>query len=87
MFQSSIPTLFNVEVYYSSTPKFNCVLYMNTHVDNNTNLTMDDIITDLSLAWSFGFKFVMIHHIILLIRFIKIIMLAIVKTNRLYICW
>lgn len=41
------------EVYYSSTPKFNCVLYMNTHMDNNTNLTMDDIITDLSLAWSF----------------------------------
>lgn len=53
MFQSSIPTLFNVEVYYSSTLKFNCVLYMNTNVDNNTNLTMDDIITDLSLAWSF----------------------------------
>ena len=53
MFQSSIPTLFNVEIYYSSTPKFNCVLYMNTHMDNNTNLTMDDIITDLSLAWSF----------------------------------
>lgn len=53
IFQSSIPTLFNLEVYYSSTPKFNCVLYMNTHVDNNTNLTMDDIITDLSLAWSF----------------------------------
>ena len=26
---------------------------MNTHMDNNTNLTMDDIITDLSLAWSF----------------------------------
>lgn len=26
---------------------------MNTHVDNNTNLTMDDIITDLSLGWSF----------------------------------
>lgn len=53
MFQSSIPTLFNVEVYYSSTPKFNCVLYKNTNVDDNTNLTMDDIITDLSLAWSF----------------------------------
>lgn len=42
-----------IEVYYSSTLKFNCVLYMNTKVDNNTNLTMDDIITDLSLAWSF----------------------------------
>lgn len=53
MFQSSIPTLFNVEVYYSSTPKFNCVLYKNTNVDDNTNVTMDDIITDLSLAWSF----------------------------------
>lgn len=52
MFQSSIPTLF-IEVYYSSTLKFNCVLYTNTNVDNNTNLTMDDIITDLSLAWSF----------------------------------
>jgi hypothetical protein len=43
----------NVDVYYSSTLKFNCVLYVNTNVDNNTNLTMDDIITDLSLAWSF----------------------------------
>lgn len=53
MSRSSIPTLFNVEVYYSSTPKFNCVLYKNTNVDDNTNLTMDDIITDLSLAWSF----------------------------------
>lgn len=53
MYRSSIPTLFNVEVYYSSTPKFNCVLYKNTNVDDNTNLTMDDIITDLSLAWSF----------------------------------
>lgn len=52
-FLSSIPQLHNIEVYYSSTPKFNCVLYMNTHMDNNTNLTMDDIITDLSLAWSF----------------------------------
>lgn len=53
MFQSSIPTLFNVEIYHSSTPKFNCVLYKNTNVDDNTNVTMDDIITDLSLAWSF----------------------------------
>lgn len=53
MFRSSIPTLFNVEVYYSSTPKFNCVLYKNTNVDDNTNVTMEDIITDLYLAWSF----------------------------------
>ena len=53
IFKSSIPQLFNVEIYYSSTPKFNCVLYKKTNVDDNTNLTMDDIITDLSLAWSF----------------------------------
>ena len=52
-FLTSFPQFHTIEVYYSSTPKFNCVLYMNTHVDNNTNLTMDDIITDLSLAWSF----------------------------------
>lgn len=52
-FQTSLPQFHNVEIYHSSTPKFNCVLYMNTSVDNNTNLTMDDIITDLSLAWSF----------------------------------
>lgn len=52
-FQTSLPQLYNVEVYYSSIRKFNCILYMNTNVDNNTNLTMDDIITDLSLAWSF----------------------------------
>lgn len=53
-FRTSLPQFHNVEIYYSSTPKFNCVLYMNTSVDdNNTNLTMDDIITDLSLAWSF----------------------------------
>lgn len=52
-FLTSIPQFHTVEVYYSSIPKFNCVLYMNTHVDNNTNLTMDDIITDLSLGWSF----------------------------------
>lgn len=52
-FKTSIPQFHTVEVYYSSICKFNCVLYMNTHVDNNTNLTMDDIITDLSLAWSF----------------------------------
>lgn len=53
MFQSSIPALYTAEIYYSSTPKFNCVLSKNTKVDNNTNLTMDDLITDLSLAWSF----------------------------------
>lgn len=52
-FLTSLPQYNTVEVYYSSTLKFNCVLYMNTKVDNNTNLTMDDIITDLSLAWSF----------------------------------
>lgn len=50
---TSLPQDNTVEVYYSSIRKFNCVLYMNTHVDNNTNLTMDDIIPDLSLAWSF----------------------------------
>ena len=53
VFLTSIPQFHTVEVYYSSICKFNCLLYMNTHVDNNTNLTMDDIITDLSLAWSF----------------------------------
>lgn len=52
-FLTSIPQFHNVEIYYSSTPKFNCVLYKDTNVDDNTNLTMDDIITDLSLAWSF----------------------------------
>lgn len=52
-FRTSLPQFHNVEIYHSSTPKFNCVLSMNTSVDNNTNLTMDDIITDLSLAWSF----------------------------------
>lgn len=52
-FRTSLPQYNTVEVFYSSTLKFNCVLYMNTNVDNNTNLTMDDIITDLSLAWSF----------------------------------
>lgn len=52
-FLTSLPQYNTVEVYYSSTFKFNCVLYMNTDVDNNTNLAMDDIITDLSLAWSF----------------------------------
>lgn len=52
-FMTSIPQFYNVEVYYSSIRKFNCVLYMNTHMDNNTNVTMDDIIPDLSLGWSF----------------------------------
>lgn len=52
-FKTSLPQLYDAEIYYSSTPKFNCVLYKNTSVDDNTNLTMDDIITDLSLAWSF----------------------------------
>lgn len=52
-FKTSLPQLYNAEIYYSSTPKFNCVLYKNISVDDNTNLTMDDIITDLSLAWSF----------------------------------
>lgn len=52
-FRTSIPQLHTVEVYYSSIPKFNCVFIYNTQVDNNTNLTMDDIITDLSLGWSF----------------------------------
>lgn len=52
-FLTSFPRFNTIEVYYYSTPKFNCVLYMNTSIDNNTNLTMDDIITDLSLAWSF----------------------------------
>ena len=53
MFQTSLPELHNAEIYYSSTPKFNCVLYKNTNVDDNTNVTMEDIITDLYLAWSF----------------------------------
>ena len=52
-FLTSIPQFHNVEIYYSSTPKFNCVLYKDTNVDNNTNVTMDDIIPDLSLGWSF----------------------------------
>lgn len=52
-FRTSLPELRTVEIYYSSTPKFDCVLYKNTNVDDNTNLTMDDIITDLSLGWSF----------------------------------
>lgn len=50
---TSLPQFYTGEVYYSSIPKFNCVLYKNTNVNDNTNLTMDDIITDLSLGWSF----------------------------------
>ena len=50
---TSLPQANTVKVYYSSTPKFNCVLYMNASIGINTNLTMDDIIPDLSLAWSF----------------------------------
>ena len=53
MFLTSLPELRNVEIYHSSTPKFNCVLYKNTNVDDTTNLTMSDIITDLYSAWSF----------------------------------
>lgn len=52
-FQTSIRELSDIEIYYSSTPKFNCVLYKNADVDDNTNVTMEDIITDLYLAWSF----------------------------------
>ena len=52
IFLTSLPILTSVEIYYSSTPKLNCVLYMNANVGTNTNLTMDDIIPDLSLAWS-----------------------------------
>lgn len=52
-FLTSLPQFHTVEVYYSSIRKFNCVLYKNANVGGNTNLTMDDIITDLSLAWSF----------------------------------
>lgn len=52
-FRTSIPATTYVGCYYFSTPRFNCVLYKNTNVDDNTNLTIDDIITDLSLAWSF----------------------------------
>lgn len=52
-FQTSIHELSDIEIYYSSTPKFNCVLYKNARVDDNTNVTMEDIITDLYLAWSF----------------------------------
>lgn len=53
VFLTSITQFHNVEIYYSSTPKFNCILYKKTNVDYNTNVTMDDIIPDLYLAWSF----------------------------------
>ena len=52
-FLTSLPKLTDANIYYSSTPKFNCVLSKNTNVDDTTNLTMDDIITDLYSAWSF----------------------------------
>ena len=52
-FKSSLPEETNVEIYHSSTPKFNCVFYKNTNVDDTTNLNMEDIIPDLCLAWSF----------------------------------
>lgn len=52
-FLTSLPEFRIVAVYYSSIRKFNCILYMNAKSNNNTNLTMDDIITDLSSAWSF----------------------------------
>lgn len=53
VFLTSIPQFHNVEIYYSSTPKFNCILYKEANVDYNTNVTMDDIIPDLYLGWSF----------------------------------
>lgn len=53
VFLTSIPQFHTVEIYYSSTPKFNCILYKETNADYNTNVTMDDIIPDLSLGWSF----------------------------------
>lgn len=53
VYLTSFPQFHSIEVYYSLTPKFNCILYMDANMDNTTNLTMDDIITDLSLAWSF----------------------------------
>ena len=54
-FLTSIPQYQTVEVYYSSTPKLNCVLYLykKANMSYNTNVTLEDIITDLSLAWSF----------------------------------
>lgn len=53
VFLTSIPQFHIVEIYYSSTHKFNCILYKKTNADDNTNVTMDDIIPDLSLGWSF----------------------------------
>ena len=53
VFLTSIPQFHTVEIYYSSTPKFNCILYKKTNADYNTNVTMDDIIPDLYLGWSF----------------------------------
>lgn len=53
VFLTSIPQFHTVEIYCSSTPKFNCILYEKTNADYNTNVTMDDIIPDLSLGWSF----------------------------------
>lgn len=52
-FLTSIPEFNNIEIYYSSTPKFNFILYKKTNVDYNTNVSMDDIIPDLYLGWSF----------------------------------
>lgn len=52
-FKSSLPEETTVEIYNSSTSKFNCVFYKNTNVDDTTNLNMEDIIPDLCLAWSF----------------------------------
>lgn len=52
-FLTSLPILRSIEVYYSSTIKYNCILYKNTNIDDTKNLTMDDIIPDLYLAWSF----------------------------------
>lgn len=52
-FLTSLPQFHTVESYYSLTPKLNCVLYKNANMSYNTNVTLEDIITDLSLAWSF----------------------------------
>ena len=52
-FLTSLPQSHTVESYYSLTPKLNCVLYKNANMSYNTNVTLEDIITDLSLAWSF----------------------------------
>lgn len=52
-FRTSLPQFRNVEVYYTSICKFNCVLSIDTSVGIGTNITMDDIIPDLYLGWSF----------------------------------